>query len=156
MGKQKKNTDRNLSIGKMAMEGKSQRDIAKAFDLSQPQVSNVLRDEDIKPLLDNHFKYLVGHAPQVGVRFMELVLNDDDKIASQNIPEYHKSMGITQAHPSIQVQNLYVDQRQQTLTPALLNILHNYSQDQHNTIDLIENKSKYGSNYKVIDDKDST
>ena len=119
---------RNLSIAKMRAEGKSQKDIAKVMGISQPAVSYALQDPEIKELLTNVNKYLTSYATAIEPELIRLCFDEDKSIRLRAIGDYNKIIGITPSHtPSIFINNLYQDNRQQIITSDVIELLNKHT-----------------------------
>ena len=89
---------RNYSIASRAVAGLSQREIAGEFNLSQKQVSNILRDDEVKEVLDGVYREYAFHAPWIAQEFIALCNDEDKKIRLDAIKEFQKIMGISPTH----------------------------------------------------------
>lgn len=78
----------------------------------------------------------MSYDDEVKKGFMELVLSDDPDVRQKAISEYHKVTGISPSHtPSIFIQNLYQDNRQQIISPDVLKLLGKHLQE--NIVDML-------------------
>lgn len=129
---------RDTTIAEMRLQGKSIREIAKEIGLDKSQVCRVLNDKEVKEILDKVHRFYGGFAEDVGREFMGLcLLSSDPAIREKAIKEYHKIMGISPAHtPSIFIQNLYQDNRQQIISSDVLTLLGKHLSDPRDTIDM--------------------
>lgn len=104
-----KNGVRNLSIARLHLSGMSQSEIAEKVGLSQVQISNILKDDNIKAVINDTIKGMVLAAPQIGNKLIAHCLDEDDKgISVKAISEYNKAIGIVGTHANVYVNNLMV------------------------------------------------
>lgn len=126
---------KNDTIAKLRAIGQSCREISKAVHLSHSQVAKKLKDPEIKKIIESFQRYYISYGEKVQKGFMELVLSKDPKVRQKAIEEYHSVIGISPSHTSsIFIKNLYQDNRQQILSPDVVELLGKHLQD--NIIDV--------------------
>ena len=121
---------RNMTIGELRGQGKSYKIIGKAVGLSKNQIGVILKDDKVKQRVEETQRYLASFLPVIRDEFMDLCLTGKDSIRLSAIKEYFASMGISPSHaPSVFINKLYQDNRQQILSPHVQAIVDGHLDD---------------------------
>jgi len=120
--------DDNLGINDatmagMVLEGLPYSEVAKALGIDKSTVSRRLSKPITRQIVQTTISALSLYAPKVARRLMEAVDDPDRNISLKGISEYNKIMGLSHAHASVVIQEMYVDQRTQVLSPSLVGLL---------------------------------
>lgn len=117
-------SQRNTTIAEMrALTGAGCRKIAEKLGIHYTTVANYLKKDEVKELIDNHQKYLASFAPFVGQKFIDLCFSENEEIATKNIAQYQKAMGIAGTQTSVFMQNIYQDNRSINYQPHIQAII---------------------------------
>jgi predicted transcriptional regulator len=123
-------TQRMTTIGEMrALTGAGCRKIAEKLGIHYATVANYLKKDDVKELIDNHQKYIASFAPFVAQKFIDLCFSPNEEIATKNIAQYQKAMGIVGTQTSFFIQNVQQDNRVINYEPHIQQIIDNQVQD---------------------------
>ena len=103
---------RNLSITALSLTGKNQSEIARTVGLSQQQVSQILKDDQCKAIIDKTLRIYIAHSHGIAKRFLQLCYDPDKKISLDAIKHYNQIIGIAGTHTVNQFfANIYNDNR---------------------------------------------
>lgn len=104
-------TDRNLQIAALHMQGMPQDKIAKKFKLTQGRISQVLKtDECVKYFIDAGTRTLASMIPKVTRNYDRMLDSEDDSVALRANQDVLKNTGITPSH----TQNITINNIMQT------------------------------------------
>jgi len=122
--KQQHKRTRDYYIAEKRLEGMNQTDIAKEVGISQKQVSNILRDEEIREYIDRGIKYQVNLIPKANERHEQLMDSEDEGIRLKAVELIYKNTGISPTHAqSTYIQNVFNDNRNISCSPEMLKII---------------------------------
>ena len=106
------------------MQGKNQRDIAAALDVSQSTVQRALTTEKAQRIIERVQNRYIAAAKGISKRFIKLCHSPEDTIATKNISEYHKYIGIAPSRtPSIFIDKLYNQTNNTVISQDVLDLL---------------------------------
>ena len=145
MGRKAVPKEKIEELAKLSAIGKSCKEISNEVHLEKSTIAKKLKDVDAKKILESFQKYYLTYAQDVKRGFMELVLSKDPAVRQKAISEYHSILGISPSHtPSIFINNLYQNNRQQIVAPEVTKLLGKHLKD--NIMDVtplkIESKGK--------------
>lgn len=132
--KNPKRKKRDQEIIGLRAQGSTTRDIASKMDISQGRVSQILNDKEIKAELDGVHRMYASRAKEIGVTFLDLCGDKEDKAISLNaIKEYHKIMGISPTNQqNTFIANIY--QQNSAIPQESLKMLGEFFAGQNNPI----------------------
>ena len=111
------------TMAEMILQGLPYSEIAKALNIGKSTVTRRLSKPITRQIVQTTISALSLYAPKVARRLIEMVDDDDRNIRLKAISEYNKIMGLSHAHASVVIQEMYVDQRTQVLSPSLVGLL---------------------------------
>ena len=85
--------ERRCKVAELRSTGMSQQDIANEVGITQQGVSVMLKDEDVKAILDGVHRKYVSHADEVSDKFLEHCADEDKKISLDACKSYNKMVG---------------------------------------------------------------
>jgi len=114
---------RDGTIADMVLEGLPYSDIADALKIGKATVARRLSKPITRQIVQTAISALSLYAPKVARRLIEMLDDEDRNIRLKAISEYNRIMGLSHAHASVVIQEMYVDQRTQVLSPGLVSLL---------------------------------
>jgi len=114
----------------MVLQGLPYSDIATALGMGKSTVGRRLSKPITRQIVQTAISALSLYAPKVARRLIEMLDDEDRNIRLKAISEYNRIMGLSHAHASVVIQEMYVDQRTQVLSPSLVGLLGSPAADQ--------------------------
>jgi len=107
----------------MVLQGLPYSDVAKALGIDKSTVSRRISKPITRQIVQTTISALSLYAPKVARRLMDAIDDPDKNVSLKGIGEYNKIMGLSHAHASVVIQEMYIDQRTQVLSPGLVGLL---------------------------------
>jgi hypothetical protein len=106
------------------IEGKTFREIKQLTGMSLGTITNKLKDEDAKKIIQDSVKHHIEMLPLTLLRHDDLLLSDDETIALNAVKLSYQITGVMPTHASNQyLINIYNDHRQQVINPIISGLL---------------------------------
>lgn len=97
---------RNYTIAEFRCQGLSCKEIGDKVGLTKGRISQILKDDEIKDLIDQTHRIYAAHAKGIAKEFLKLCYDKDKNIKLSAIKNYQKIMGFLPAH----LQNQFITQ----------------------------------------------
>lgn len=107
----------------MRLQGKSYWDIAQELGVSKPTAWRKLQTKEAKDIVDAGTKELIRFVPVIVKNYAELLQSTDESIKLKANEAVSKIIGIMGSHTSLVVNNIYNDNRQQILSPGMVDMI---------------------------------
>jgi len=105
-------------------QGMTYREIEAATGLSHGTVHSRLTNKQAMRILEDATRYHIRSLPIAIARHNEIIYSDDDAVSLNAVKLRYQMTGLMPTHtPPITIQNLYIDQRTQVLSPGLVGLL---------------------------------
>ena len=130
-------------LAKLSAIGKSCKKISDTVHLHKVTIAKKLKTPEAKRIIESFQQYYLMYAQDIKRGFMELCLSDNPVIREKAIDKYHTIMGITPSHTQSQfIQQIYIDNRQQLLSPIVQGILTEHLAKTITDVEVIEDKQE--------------
>lgn len=114
---------RDSTIASYRAAGLTMRQIADKMGLDKATICHVINDDDIKPLIEQEAKVLLGLVPRAVDVVRETLDGEDNKLKYQASKDVLQSTGILPSHTqAVIIQNSF-NQTNVELTPEVLSLL---------------------------------
>lgn len=148
---------RDLTIANMRLEGSTYAEIAKETGVTKATVCNVLKTDHIKEIIEQGTKDLLEAVPNAVQNIVDFSKGDDKHYKYKASKDILEITGIqpsrTQNHF---IQQIYIDQRQNSIDPNLLQILGGHFNDNQEVeeaeVVTIEPETEYFQGYNDNDE----
>jgi len=105
-------------------QGKTQTEIAAILGVDQSTISRALSTEKAQRIIERVQNRYIAAAKGISKRFIRLCHSPEDSIATKNIAEYHKYIGIAPSHaPSIFIDKLYNQTNNTVISQDVIELL---------------------------------
>ena len=103
---------RDLNVARQRFLGMTLKEIAEANQISFQRVSQILKTDEIKIVLEDTIRGYLAEAPSIRDELLSLCRDDDPRVRVQAIRKFNKVTGISPSHmPSMILTQVYNDNR---------------------------------------------
>jgi len=115
---------RDLSLAQDRIAGKTYKELAQAYGITEGRISQILNDDQIKGIIEEGSRQMVSLVPKAIDNYRDILTNTkDDKVKLSASKDILQSTGIAATHTtSVIIQNSF-NRQSVELTPEVLSLL---------------------------------